>query len=253
MSWLKRRQFRNPKIYSVTPRNENDIDISPKLLRYIFLSFLIIILLWFLFFSRFFKIKTIEIEGSLNDEVKAEINQFYNQNILTFVLGNKEEWLAKKQTSIETLEIRRGLPSTLKIKVNVREPIIGWKTQEKTYLLDKNGVVFELEGANSVPVVEDTKNVAVSNGEQIVTPEFVTFTYDFVDRVKAQNMQITAMRIIETTFQIEADTDQGFRIIVSTITDLDNQLKALSKVLETKRSDIHEYVDLRIEGRVYYK
>jgi len=261
MSWLKRKQFRNPKIYSVTPRNGHDFNVSPISLKVFFVLIIISAVIWFIFFSSFFKIKNIDIQGSLNEEVKTEINKYYGQNILTFVLGNKDIELAKRQSSIETLEIKRGLPDTLKVKVNVRIPVLGWKTQDKIYLIDKNGVIFQLSDGNTngadnkpVSVVEDTKNIVVIDGVKIVTPEFVTFVSTFVANVKTeQNIQITSMTISDTTFQVEAQTDQGFKIIFSTIDSLDNQIKALAKALETKRGDIHEYADLRIVGRVYYK
>lgn len=259
--WWKREQYRSPKIYSLTPKQEKESGFSPKLIWWIVLFILIGFLVWFFFFSSYFKIKNIEIDGSLNPEVKSAIDQFYNKNILTFQPGKIEEDLIKKQTSIKSIEIRRGLPDTLKIKVNVREPVIGWKSQEKTYLVDENGIVFELgegevvtEEGKEIPVIEDSQNIAVEPGSQIVTADFVDFVKNFVEQLKEeQEIKVTALKIVETTFQIEADTDQGWKIIVNTIASLTNQLKALAKVLETKREEVHEYIDLRIEGRVYYK
>lgn len=255
---LRREIYRNPKIFSESHQRDSRFVFSPIIIRIIVLLIFISFVIWVLFFSSLFKIKTIEINGSLNPEVKAEIDKFYGKNILSFSTGKIEKNLGKKQTSIETLEIKRGLPNTLKVKVNVRNTAIGWKTQNKNYLIDENGIIFELENYNpsvqGVPVVEDVKNIIVNPGNQIVTPEFVEFVKNLIKRSKdEQKIQITAIRVMETTFQIECDTDQGFRIILSTIESLDNQLKALAKVIETKRVDIHEYVDLRIIGRVYYK
>lgn len=260
MIW-KKNAYRNPKIYNVTPRRESNFEISPKLIKLVVLLILVGLLIWFLFYSSVFKIKTVDVNGTLNPEVKTEIDNFYGRNILSFRVGKIQNDLAKKQTSIKTLEINRGLPDTLKVQVNVRIPAIGWKTQDKNYYIDDEGVVFELaqgqtidQNGEKIIVIEDTKNFAINPGEQLVTPAFVNFVKTMIKNVKDnQNIQVTVARIIETTFQIEADTDQGFKIILSTDGNLDNQLKALTAVIKDKRQDIHEYVDLRIEGRVYYK
>lgn len=260
MAYRRSNFYKNPKIYTVTSKNDQEIKISPKFIKIGIILIIVILLGWFLFFSNYFKIKTIEISGTLNPEVKNSIDGFYGKNILTFRPGKIETDLAERQSSIQGLEIRRGLPNILKVQVNVRTPIIGWKTQDKIYYIDQDGIIFELTDTSSVKnietisIVEDTKNIPIVQGTPIVTEEFVDFIKDFISRLdEEQKIKLKSIKIVETTFQIESETDQGFRIILSTTGSLDNQMKALQKVLETKRQDIKEYVDLRIEGRVYYK
>lgn len=261
MFYKNRNNYRNPKIYSFTPKRETGINIPKSIIRVVIFLLLTGFFVWLIFFSPILKIKIIEIDGTLNQEVKAEIDKFYGKNIFLFRPGKIQDELAHKQTSVNNIEIYRGLPNTLKIKVNVRKPVIGWKTGNKNYFIDANGIIFELYdsemsiiGDKKIPIVEDTKNISVIPGKVAVTANFVKFISDFTERTKKDfNIQIKSIKISETTLQIEAETDQGFRIILATDGNLDNQLKALKKVLDEKRADIHEYADLRIEGRVYYK
>lgn len=261
MYYKNKNFYRNPKIYSFTPKREKQINISGTLIKVFIFLVLIGIIVWLLFFSPFLKIKNIEIDGTLNPEVKAEIDKFFGKNIFLFRPAKVQEELAQKQTSVKNIEIYRGLPDTLKVKVYVREPIMGWKSGDKNYFIDTNGVIFELRdseisvlGDKKIPIVEDTKNITVMPGSVEVSTDFVKFVTDFFEKMKNDfNVQIKNIKISETTLQIEAETDQGFRIILATDGNLDNQLKALKKIIDEKRSDIHEYVDLRIEGRVYYK
>jgi cell division septal protein FtsQ len=253
--------YRNPKIYSFTPKREKQINISGTLIKVIVFLVLIGIVIWLLFFSPFLKIKNIEIDGTLNPEVKAEIDQFYGKNIFLFRPAKVQEELSQKQTSVKNIEIYRGLPDTLKVKVYVREPVLGWKSGDKNYFIDNNGVIFELHdsemsvlGDKKISIIEDTKNIPVVPGNVEVSTDFVKFVTDFSEKLKNDfNIQIKSIKISETTLQIEVETDQGFRIILATDGNLDNQLRALKKVIDEKKSDIHEYADLRIEGRVYYK
>lgn len=264
MSWFNKKRtnyYRNPKIYTTTSSNDEGLYLSKKNIKYIGILLLVGIFLWWVLGSDYFKVKEIIIKGSLNSEVKAEIESFKGKNILTFVLGNTEKQLAQKQSSIKEINILRGIPDTLKIDVTVRKPIFSWKSQDKIYLVDENGIAF-LEG-EGVPISEegtklslvvDTNNMSVEPGKRIVIPEFVDFVGDLVKYApEKSSLNIGEMRVSETTFNLEADTDLGFRIRLDTTRNVITQLEVLKKIVDQYRDQIEEYVDLRVEGRVYYK
>lgn len=262
MAWFpqKRESFRQPKIYSTTPKDKG-IYFSNRAILIIISVIVILILFWFLFYSSYFKISSITVEGSLNPDVAAEIEALKGKNILSLVLGNTEAKLVQKQTSIETIQIRRGIPDTLKIKVFVRNPIIAWKSQDKVYLIDANGIVFEQgqgdvvdNNAQKIPTVIDSQNLALTPGGQIVSVDFVNFVKKLSDKFSAKiQANITEIKVGETTYQVEVGTDQGWRVLLDTTRNADTQLDALKKILDQYRDQIHEYVDLRVEGRAYYK
>lgn len=257
---MRRDYFRQPKIYATTPREKEYHKLRVSL----FLGFSVLLFLfvvWFFFFSSYFKIKKIIISGSLNPEVYEEINRFQGRNILFFRVGKVSKELAQKQTSIASLEIYKGLPDTIKVKVNVRIPKIAWSSQGKTFLIDENGIAFELGGGRAsteegeqIPTVIDSKDAPIEPGNQVVTPDFVLFILDLSNNFEGKiGPKITELKISETTFQIEVVTDQGWRVYFDTTRDLNNQLIALKKILDQYRDQIQEYVDLRVEGKVYYK
>lgn len=252
--------FRQPKIYATTLKEKRQYD-SRKIIFWVILVVLLLILAWFLFFSSFFKIKKIIVSGSLNNEVSTEINQFIGRNLLTFRVSKIEKDLAQKQTSISSLQIFKGLPDTLKVKVNVREPKLLWVSEGKDYYIDENGIVFELSGfnpteeeKNKIFKIIDVKNAPVVTGTQIVSSDFVKFVTELnnnFNRIVGAN--ITETRVNETTFQVEVVTDQNWRVYFDATRNLNNQLVSLKKIIDQYRDQIHEYVDLRVEGRAYYK
>lgn len=263
MSWIKhnRNHYRNPKIYTTTASNSEGVYLSKRNLKYLFIGIVIMIFLWWVFGSSFFKVKHIIIKGSLNPDVQNEIESFKGKNILTFVLGDTEGKLAKKQSSIKKINVLRGIPDTLKIDVTVREPLFSWKSGDKLYLVDDSGVAFiEGEGVAvddqgvKLPTVVDTSNMVITPGQQIVTEEFVKFVDELAKKAPdLALLNIGEMRISETTFVLEADTSLGFRIKLDTTRSVDDQLAVLKKITDQYRDQIKEYVDLRVEGRVYYK
>jgi len=56
-----------------------------------------------------------------------------------------------------------------------------------------------------------------------------------------------------STFKITFTTDKKWNIITDSSYSLKNQISALEQVLKNNRADIHEYVDVRVEGVAYIK
>ncbi len=254
--------FRQPKIYAATPA-EKKAFFSRWLIISVVALVLLLALAWFVCLSPYFKIKTITISGSLNPEVAEEINKFKGKNILFFRVGKIEKELAQGQTSISSLEIYKGIPDILRIKVNVRNPMLIWQTQGKNYFIDKNGIIFELNNYNTqndnedgtaLPLIIDNKNINVTLGSQIITPEFGQYVLDLNNNFFAKmGTKIKEFRINETTLQIEVITEAGWRALLDSSRNYEAQLSVLKKIFDQYGNDIKEYVDLRVEGRAYYK
>lgn len=257
---MKHQYFRQPKIYAATPAERKAV-VSKWTIIAGLIFILLLFLAWFIFLSSFFKIKTITISGSLNPEVAKEIDKFKGKNILLFRVGKIEKELAGGQTSISSLEIYKGIPDTLRVKVNVRVPEIIWQSQNKNYFIDKNGVIFELNDYVSVsqdnaplPMIIDNKNLNVNLGSQIITTDLVQYILDLNnDFAPKMGTKIKEFRVNETTLQIEVVSEAGWKVLLDTSRDYNTQLTVLKKIFDQYGSEIKEYVDLRVEGRAYYK
>lgn len=263
MKWIQSRgDFRHPKIYSTTPQDEEEFHLPSWVIWLVVLLIVVGAIVWFLFYSDYFKIKNIEINGSLNPAVKTEIESLKGQNIILLSLSNQEEKLANKQTSIKSIDIDRGIPDILRVKVEVRQPKINWKTGDKNYYIDLEGRAFSLpseddlteEEKNNLIKITDTRSVAVKEGQQILTKEFIDFATEIYGKFAAfSGANINEIKIGETTFQIEVMTDKNFYVIFDTTREAEPQLKGLQKVIKDHFSEVKEYIDMRIEGKAYYK
>lgn len=263
MGWFDKKRGRrasyvSPKIYTRTSRDVN-ISFNPIYIWIVLVLILIGLLVWWLFFSDFFKIKEIAIDGAINESIKTEIDQFYGQNIFLFTVGAKDKELAEKQTSIEKLNIIKGIPDMLKIEILVRKPVIRWKSQDKIYYIDDEGIVFNLENEteeyNDLPLVNDAQNLDAILGNKMVTDDFVQFVLDLKSQMseKIKDKEIEEIRINETTLNLEIQLKDSYKVYFDTIGDLSKQIEILGKIIEKHDKDIHEYVDLRVENKGYYK
>lgn len=188
------------------------------------------------------------------------------QNILWLSVTRPEEAILATQPSIKEIEILRGIPDTLRVKLIERQPAMIWQVGDIWYTVDETGFIFKEQQISKkpdgsldypdtdLPVVVDTKNIPTKITTTIVRPQFITFVRDLKERLpKDYNVQLVRVEVGETTFSVKAITSAGWGILFDTTRRLDAQLSTLAKVLAVNRDAIKEYVDVRVRGWVYYK
>lgn len=245
--------YRNPKIYNPPEdKTTKKSNWTKYLLIILFLIIITIVIIYFLFISNYFKIRIINIEGST---LTNNLDWIKGQNILLFNSKSTIEKIKNENPEIERIKIVRGLPATIKINATKYEPQMVWKSQGKSYLVNQNGFVYsETESQNELPVVKDKSNILIELHKYIVTKNFVNVIHNITILVPEKTkMSIVSFEINDTTFQVNALTDRGWLVKFDTTRSIDDQVGALAKVIEEKESEIHEYIDVRVEGKVFYK
>lgn len=245
--------MRQPKIFQIVT-SENKTD-WPKLNLIIVLVFLgAIVLAYAIFFSNWFQIKNIEIIGSPSISIRSDLDQLKGKNLFSFNSAHLEDSFMKIDGNYLSIQIYRGIPDTIRVVFANREPKLIWQTGDKKYFVDENAILFK-EADNSVTllIVIDLSNLAVKIPEQIATSDFINFIQSASTELAKQNIKIVNYEVDETTFQVSAVTDQNIRIIFNTLRPVSEQIDAFQKAYEPNKNDIKEYIDLRVEGKVYYK
>lgn len=227
-------------------------------------------LFWFFTRASWLKVKSISIEGEATADVKQEIEKLRGQNILWLSVTHPDEVIRRQQPGIKQIQILRGIPDTLKIKLIERDPAVLWQSGDSLYTLDPYGFVFKslvlsrneageliFPGEpiyRELPLIVDMQNLPVKIGQTLVRPAHIIFIQELKNRLpKEFNLKFERVQINETIYNISVVTDAGWSIHFDTTRQLDPQLRTLTKVLESKRQDVKEYVDVRVRGWVYIK
>lgn len=214
---------------------------------------LVVILGYLFFYSSFFKIKKVIADNpALTEEF---LNQYRGQNIILLSTKKVQQEVTQKLPYIENIKVIRGLPNTLRIETQTYQPVLIWQTQNHQYSVDSGGLVIdEANGLLDLPIIRDNKNLPVQIKQLVVSQNFIEFIKKiqnrFIDKV---GFKTTYFEINETIFQVDALTDQGWLVKFDTTRSIDDQLDDLSKLLSEHKDEVSEYVDVRVEGRVYYK
>jgi len=214
-------------------------------------------MVYLIFFSSLFKIKNIQIIGNVSQNIKNSIDDARENNIFLFNAASLENNLKDKNPQFFDIQVSRGLPNTLRVKFTARQTKIIWQTQGKKYLVDENGLAFEeLQDEISLidlPKIIDNKNLSLKIPTMVASPNFVNFIREASIKLKEKGFIVKEFQINETTFQVDAIIDKGFKLIFDTTRPLVDQLDAFQKVYDEHQDEIKEYLDLRVAGWVYFK
>lgn len=264
---MARLDYRTSGYFERTPRDKDANFTLPTWFPKVFIGVVVVIfIVWFFIGAPWWKVKHIQVDGEATEEVTAEIEKLRGQNILWLSVTHPDRVIREKQPSLQQIQILRGIPDALRVKLIEREPAMMWQSGERWYTLDATGFVYREQQLNKkadgsleypateLPIVVDRHNLPVKIGQTIVRPSFITFVEELRRRLP-EELKLTMVRaeIEETSVSVRAVTDAGWSILFDTNRQLDPQLRTLTRVLATKRAEIKEYVDVRVRGWVYYK
>ncbi|MFZ5559480.1 MAG: cell division protein FtsQ/DivIB [Patescibacteria group bacterium] len=226
--------------------------------------FLILILAYIFLFSSIFRIKEIQISGNKDTKTEEIKNNLNYKNIFLATGSKIKNDLLKKFPQISELEVEKNLiKREIKIIIKEREEF-GIVCQENTkncFYIDKLGFIFKEAPQTSgslVILIKDYSSRDYKIGEKIFEENITNFigeTREFL--ISEINLQV--LEFDNLSFppdDLKVITNESWYILFNLQKQAQDQLSALKAVLEEKikeaRKDL-EYVDLRIENRVYYK
>ncbi len=246
------------------PKIFNPIDLQkapekpsrwPKfIIKVCFLGIFVFALIYWLFYSSVFTIKNIIVEKDLPTSIEGSLDKFKGQNIFFVKSADIRSELLDEFPDLVNIEVMRGLPDSIRISYAERSPRLVWQTQNRYFLLDENGVLFrEIQGGSDLPVVKDNNDLPVEMGKQVVTIAFISFTNNLKSKLPDTGIMLDHFEINETTFQLDAMTKEFLKLKFDTTRTVDSQVSNLKSFLQAHPNEAEDYIDLRVDGKVFYK
>ncbi len=213
--------------------------------------------------GQLFALRTVTVSSSARKaEIESESRKLVTSswwwgNLVTF---NEDEFVSKLQQAdplLRAVTVRRAWFHAIVVTATLKQPSLGWSSGNQTYVLDKDGTVIGVAGAGlNFPVVYDGSNLPVQVGQRVASVHFVEFADQIVPALAASGIGVTRLDIKDTTFDLAAATNMGYRLLFDTTRGVDEEvadLKAVQRLLVTQKHTPAEYIDLRIAGKAYYK
>lgn len=253
-----------------------------RMIFFILILLFILVLGYFLFFSPIFKVKEIKISGnraissediykSLKDLRFKKVLIFFNHdNIFLLTKSKLRNILIDRFPRILSIQISKDIfKKNINIQIterkemgiycqaqNLSEEILGG-----CYYIDNDGVIFEQAPQTSgtlILVIKDYSGKEIKIRDSVLDKELIAKFIELCDVLSSQ-FSLKALDFVIGNDAIKGfrlDTNEGWYILFDGSRDLESQIRALQLVLEEKIKEARknlEYIDLRIENRVYYK
>lgn len=232
-----------------------------------------------LIFSNFMRINHLSLKGTkelgYNDvyaDAKALISGKYldvfpKDNFILISKKRIQKNLLDEFKKIRVVEVEKKFPDTVNIKIEERAALIVWCTKGPCYIIDEQGFAYagadfdsdELRENNLVKLVDISAKPVVI-GEQVLNEEYVKFIFSVREafrkdlNIDIADEYITRYRI---SGEIEVKTKEGWDVYLDSHLPLEKSVRTIKAFLEKEIDEDArkrlEYLDLRIENKVFYK
>lgn len=241
--------------------------------RFFWISILILVVLgavfYFFIFSSFFQVKEIIVSGNekvpkakikskIEEHLKKKILFFPTKSIFLANLSKIKEDLLNNFPKIADIEIGRGFPNVINTMVAERIPAAVFCQNESYFLLDKEGVIFEMIQGESdlVKIKKGEKIDELVLGEKIVEKDYLEKIFRIQNNI-SEEFEFEIKEFIILSDRLTIETTEDWQIYFDLKGDLNWQLTKLQLVLKEKiplqrRKDL-EYIELRFGDLAPFK
>ena len=192
------------------------------------------------------------------------------KNIFLFISKKRSvDFLENNFKKIRSATISKKFPDSISINIDERKAVLVWCSGENCFLIDENGTAYNVADFNSPEIsqnhllrINDMSLRDVSIGEKVISSAYEQYIISIKDALKGINQKISESDDAYSTpsnvaDEIDVRTDKDTQIYFSTEFSLDSAIHTLDVVLKKEISEDKlksvEYIDLRSEGRVFYK
>jgi hypothetical protein len=252
---------------------------------FLFILFVIFAVIWFLFFSHFFTIANFEITELNVLEKQAVVGEIgaYLDGRQGFVKDKRNIFIVDEEDIathlmntffVESVSVDKVYPNILRLKIKERQRSVILVTKNKIYIVDDYGVITDYADeqtasttknflSSSVPV-DSLKEIFIvaptstiyERGFEYTNSKRVRSWLDLAERLREAGIWFKALNLNENEAGIvRIILKENKDVILDADAPLDAQIETLRQFIQSKPTwdDIHEYIDVRIPGRIYYK
>lgn len=178
-------------------------------------------------------------------------------NLLTFDEAGFVSKLQQTDPLLRDVRVKRSGLHTITVSAGLKQPSLGWITGNQIFILDIDGTVIGRSDTSvAFAAVHDGSNLPVQIGQKAASAHFVKFVRQLTPGLAAAGIGVKRYDIKDTTLDLSATTDKGYRILFDTSREVDEEMSdlgAVQRLLVAQKRTPAEYIDLRIAGKAYYK
>ncbi len=257
---------RHQKEHSERSENQKLVIRRRKLSAFFVILAIFISLISIFLFQFISKVSIVSNESKSQNLSKYEksVEEYLNINPSERILSNLNknallESLQKDYPEVLSIsDIKFNGLTSYKIYLDFRKPVASWLVDGKEFFVDSEGISFNVNNFEkpSLNIIDDSGAI-VSNGKNVASGSFFSFIGKLVSAANKQGLEISKIRIPPLSLrQVEVFVkDVSYFARMSTADSAEGQIINFKKAIEYFRAHkiSPNYIDLRIEGKGYYK
>lgn len=265
--------FRRGKTISQHQKEHSERSENQKLvIRRRKLGAFFVILAIFISLISIFLFQFISKVSVVSNESKSQNLSKYEKSVEEYLNINPSERILSNLNKNALLEsLQKDYPEVLsisdikfngltsyKIYLDFRKPVASWLVDGKEFFVDSEGVSFSVNNFEkpSLNIIDDSGAI-VSNGKNVASSSFFSFIGKLVSAANKQGLEVSKIRIPPLSLrQVEVSVKGvSYFARMSTADSAEGQIINFKKAIEYFRTHkiSPNYIDLRIEGKGYYK
>ena len=250
------------------------------------LFFLFVGSFWFLFFSKFFDANKFEIaplKVLQEQAVVGEIDKYFDNDAMRWPWGSRNifslntddlEKHLLKVFFVDQVTVDKKYPNILRLKFWERQRSVVFITNSDIYIVDDYGVISDYADESTVSTtrafltssapIESSKEIYVfaptstsyEKGTVIADTDTVRAWLNLTTKLRDAGIWFKALHLDQNVPSIvQIILKENKNVVMDVDADLDMQIETLRMFIQAKPpwDDIHEYIDVRVPGRIYYK
>lgn len=235
---------------------------------WIFITILVClsILIYFLFFSHFFRIKNIQISGNeivYREEIENIIEEkiffdflfFQPKTIFSLKTSKTSTYIEQRFLEIDSVTIKTNFPNELIVDIKERKPVAIWCKEEENddcFLINKKGIIFRRVMPAGMVIIKGGNN-NISLGENALSYKEMKALIEIWKELE----DINIVSFTVSNPDINVGTAKGWNILFTFRESIASQAFKLALTMEEhippeKRESL-DYIDVRFDNRVFFK
>ena len=239
------------------------------------------VLFYLIVFFPPFQIKEIKITGNaavleesilekIEDKINMKIINFFSRSIFLVNLREIEKNILSDSPKLAGVRVERNFPGIISAVVEERVGLAGWRgagvepensnnQNNKYFLIDKEGVIFEEADLAETPVKITNRESPsdFSLGAKVIEGELLSHILKIESNLKEKFKISVSEFLIVSRDRLNVKINEGWEAYFNPGEDMDWQLTKLVLVLEKEippdfRRNL-EYIELRFGERAYFK
>jgi hypothetical protein len=194
---------------------------------------------------------------------KLLASSIWNRNKITIDTGNISREMVKQFPELASASVELPLLGHRPvIYLQPTQPAVVLIAHNGSYVLDTNGKALltsdQLPHGHNLPQVTDQSNLDVQLNRQVLTAADISFIQTVIGQLAAKHIKVSTMNLPPASSELDVHITGRPYFVKFNLQNPDARQQAgtfLATIAQLQRQHItpSQYVDVRVEGRAYYR